>query len=86
MRYVVDTPEGDRLHGVKELNLVEAAYFRGLGYKLWPFDDGAWQCGDGHMFEYEPPPASPPWCPTIACRSMDFRWIVKDDVTGRDWL
>src|SRR6476660_7084471 len=24
--------------------------------------DGAWQCGAGHMFRYEPPPAWPPWC------------------------
>lgn len=48
--------------------------------------EGAWQCGNGHMFRYEPPPASPPWCSKTDCRSMSFAWIIKDEVTGRDWL
>lgn len=47
---------------------------------------GAWQCGNGHMFRYEPPPESPPWCSKIDCRSMNFIWIIKNDITGRDWL
>lgn len=51
-----------------------------------PTDEGAWQCGDGHMFRYEPPPASPPWCVVLGCKAGDFRWILKDEVTGRDWL
>src|SRR5277367_5216962 len=49
-------------------------------------EDGAWQCGDGHMFQYEPPPASPPWCIRTTCHAGDFRWIIKDEVTSRDWV
>lgn len=48
--------------------------------------DGAWQCGRGHMFRYEPPPASPPWCPKPGCHAGNFRWIIKDEVTSKDWL
>jgi hypothetical protein len=48
--------------------------------------EGAWQCGAGHMFRYEPPPGWPPWCALIDCHAGDFRWIVKDDVNGQDWL
>ena len=48
--------------------------------------DGAWQCGAGHIFRYEPPPAWPPWCIKGGCDAGDFRWIIKDEVTGRDWL
>jgi hypothetical protein len=49
-------------------------------------EEGAWQCGDGHMFRYEPPPTTPPWCGKEGCQAGDFRWIIKDEVTGRDWL
>jgi hypothetical protein len=49
-------------------------------------DDGAWQCGAGHVFGYEPPPASPPWCVVLGCKAGDYRWIVKDEVTERDWI
>jgi hypothetical protein len=38
------------------------------------------------MFRYEPPPAWPPWCIRTDCSAGDFRWIIKDKVTGRDWL
>jgi hypothetical protein len=38
------------------------------------------------MFRYEPPPAWPPWCPKPECHAGDFRWIIKDEVTSRDWL
>jgi hypothetical protein len=48
--------------------------------------EGAWQCGAGHMFRYEPPPASPPWCPKPECHAGNFRWIVKDEVTSKDWI
>jgi hypothetical protein len=48
--------------------------------------EGAWQCGAGHMFRYEPPPASPPWCAKPDCHAGDFRWIIKDEVTADDWL
>jgi hypothetical protein len=48
--------------------------------------DGAWQCGAGHMFRYEPPPASPPWCFKPDCHAGNFRWIIKDEVTSQDWL
>lgn len=48
--------------------------------------EGAWQCGNGHMFRYEPPPASPPWCARAECYSMSFIWILRDEATDRDWL
>jgi hypothetical protein len=49
-------------------------------------EEGAWQCGDGHMFRYQPPPAFPPWCGKIKCKAGNFRWILKDEVTSGDWL
>jgi hypothetical protein len=49
-------------------------------------EEGAWQCGAGHMFRYEPPPASPPWCAKTGCQAGDFRWIIKNEVTDRDWF
>jgi hypothetical protein len=52
-----------------------------------PQPEGAWQCSDGHMFRYEPPPASPPWCGRAGCHaSGSFVWIIKDEVPARDWL
>lgn len=48
--------------------------------------EGAWQCGNGHMFRYEPPPLRPPWCVKTTCLNLDFRWILRDEVTGKDWL
>jgi hypothetical protein len=49
--------------------------------------EGAWQCSDGHMFRYEPPPAWPPFCAVAGCFARgEFRWILKDDVTSRDWI
>lgn len=48
--------------------------------------EGAWKClKNGHWFKYEPPPAWPPWCAIEGCDSPGFVWIVKDDVTGKDW-
>src|SRR4051794_33129934 len=46
-------------------------------------EHGAWQCSNGHMFRYEPPPASPPWCAKTGCQAVNFRWIIKDEVTER---
>jgi hypothetical protein len=37
------------------------------------------------MFRYEPPPASPPWCAKARCQAGNFRWIIKNEVTERDW-
>jgi hypothetical protein len=49
-------------------------------------EEGAWQCGDGHMFFYAPPPAYPPWCSKPGCFAKgEFKWIIKDEVTSRDW-
>jgi hypothetical protein len=51
------------------------------------FEEGAWMCSDGHMFRYARPPAYPPWCAVEGCRATGkFVWIVKDEVTSRDWL
>jgi hypothetical protein len=49
-------------------------------------EDGAWMCGVGHMFHYEAPPAEPPWCGHPECQALGFVWIIKDDVTSRDWI
>jgi hypothetical protein len=38
------------------------------------------------MFRYSPPPSWPPWCAVSGCLAGDFRWIIKDEVTGQDWL
>lgn len=48
-------------------------------------DEGAWKCGNGHWFAYAPPPAWPPWCAIEGCESAMLLWIVKDDVTSKDW-
>jgi hypothetical protein len=48
--------------------------------------EGLWQCPDGHMYAYEPPPAYPPFCGRVGCFAPgEHRWIIKDEVTGRDW-
>ena len=47
---------------------------------------GAWQCEAGHMFRYEAPPASPPWCKEVGCETGSFRWVQKDEVTSEDWI
>lgn len=39
MRYVVDSPHGQRLQGVKELSEAEAEYFTAEGYKLRAYKD-----------------------------------------------
>ena len=83
-----------RLTCAKSMHLLEdeglLTRVPGHGFYVSPSNDeraeGAWMCGDGHLFRYEPPPSYPPWCGNAKCFAGGFKWIIKNEVTERDWL
>lgn len=52
---------------------------KGSGIEQAPIKgDGMWQCPDGHLFRYEPPPAYPPWCGHPGCfAGGEITWIPE---------